>query len=97
MIEHMSGSWHIEDDRGRIFIHTEGVGNIVAQVDRLSNARLIAAAPDLLAACELLMSVKHDLEMVDENGPGIRAYSFVLNPDEFAQLQAAIKSARGES
>lgn len=57
------GPWHIQDDHGKRWIETAGNDDTIAEIHRrrskggvysceeaLANAKLIAAAPDLLAA-----------------------------------------------
>ena len=66
-----AGPWKAQMDRGnaqRSCIYADG--NLIAQcfdrsnADAEANARLIAAAPDLLAALELLLAAK-DTKLVD--------------------------------
>lgn len=47
------GSYVIQDDANRIVAETRPPGNIRATGSEEANARLIAAAPDLLAACAM--------------------------------------------
>jgi hypothetical protein len=72
MAKHTPGPWFLDDD-GRIF-DTPDRGQLVAEVatadpaeppaeEDVANARLIAAAPDLLAALEKVVAIsdrKHD-------------------------------------
>lgn len=58
-MKHTPGPWHVvEDDDGRIRV-CDGTtlygmqGRITADVLLLADAKLIAAAPDLLAACHM--------------------------------------------
>ena len=71
---HTPGPWHStqELDEGRFYILTED-GSYIANVDMAgldprceSDARLIAAAPDLLAALEGLLNVTNSLEVLGE-------------------------------
>jgi len=64
---HTPGPWGIEGTAniGYAIVHSGPILNVVADnVRREANARLIAAAPDLLEACKhslaILASVKHE-------------------------------------
>jgi hypothetical protein len=73
------GPWTMSP--GGLTIH-DTTGNVVADAyGPLANSRLIAAAPDLLAALELLLNTPNDLRL----GPAIDA------------ANAAIAKARGEA
>lgn len=66
-MEHTEGDWEstevaLQDVKDAVFYHTDVICNDTTRVAKssgvgkeqaLANARLIAAAPDLLAACEL--------------------------------------------
>lgn len=65
MNKHTPGQWHVQDDHGKRWIETGGNDDTIAEVHRRcskgsvysckessANARLIAAAPDLLKALE---------------------------------------------
>jgi len=56
----------------------------VPEDEAKANARLIAAAPDLLAACEAAM----DMILSD--------YHPIHKPKQFAVIKAAIAKAKGE-
>jgi hypothetical protein len=75
--------WSIHDNKGRRFeIHFGTYGECVAEVVHTeADARLIAAAPDLLAACEELVSMG---EPEDEIAARI-----------LAKAEAAIAKAKG--
>lgn len=66
---HTPGPWAVDDDRDRIYIRPDGTGWLLAVVPRdlfmaqqkqewsiEANARLIAAAPDLLTACKVALN-----------------------------------------
>ena len=75
---------HIMDDSGDILATVHAVRTTAAGRD--ANARLIAAAPDLLAACEAALSELEALRGVDEGFP----------QGETAQaLRSAIAKAKG--
>ena len=64
-----------------------------------ANARLIAAVPALLAACEALLTVIHDSDQ-RQNPSAMRMLSIVSGEPEFAAVdaaRAAIAKAKGES
>lgn len=63
MTKHTKGPWHIRAERYR-FIHVTASGGGIAHLDTIdgegmANARLIAAAPDLLEALTDLLSAHH--------------------------------------
>ena len=65
-MSHTPGPWHVEsichqwDVWSGIEIELGGRGEtLIVECDKEADARLIAAAPDLLAACEALMDL-HD-------------------------------------
>lgn len=80
-------------EAGRVFVETPDesivavVGNGALFKDRFDNARLIAAAPDLLAACELLIK-QYDLDDDFILGGG-------LTNEPFLMARTAIKKAKG--
>ena len=81
--KHTPGPWHVAgqgDDKGNLPIKACAI--TIAGVNgqgTLADARLIAAAPDLLAACEAA------LNMVDGDG----------HPPAWDKLRAAIRRAKG--
>lgn len=95
MSAHTPGPWHIQDDHGKRWIETNGNDDTIAEIHRRrrmgsvysceeadANARLIAAAPDLLEALEEFMAhgeqaFGHDFEVM-------------------VKARAAIAKARGE-
>jgi len=58
MTTHTSGPWSIDSLRihkhGRFIANCDGLGDIARQRESEANARLIAAAPELLAALQTL-------------------------------------------
>ena len=56
--KHEPGPWILGGASGRMITTPSGYygDGFIADVDTLANAKLIAAAPDLLAACEIAMS-----------------------------------------
>ena len=96
MNKHTPGPWHVQGDHGKLWIETSGNDDTIAEVHRRAakgsvysckeasaNAKLIAAAPDLLEALEDSLTA---LNIVYPNG------SPVLNA-----AYAAIAKARGEA
>lgn len=93
---HTKAPWHICEVTGRgLQLIRDANGYCVAEavkpanssaayIDHIANAHLIAAAPDLLAACE---------EMEAQLGSGD---DYTKWEDAKAQLLAAIAKARGE-
>jgi hypothetical protein len=61
-----------------------------------ANARLIAAAPDLLAACKALVEAMHRYEM-DVDGDPTHAHRDMMNLANAAIAKAEAKSARKET
>ncbi len=97
MIKHTPGPWHIEGqdivDDNRLWLITRTISTddeAIAAVDE-ANARLIAAAPDLLAALKQLVTDYGDCLMSDVPGP-TDADGLAV----FAAARAAIAKAEGE-
>lgn len=94
-VSHTAGSWeliekdgkavpHVYPDRGNFLLKIcEVKGN--SDEEAMANARLIAAAPDLLAACEDVLPLIQDLA----NG-GIACNV------QLVKIKAAIAKAKGE-
>lgn len=87
---HTPGPWHINGnsgwsdackDRGNVFECCLRTGTHIADDQNEVNARLIAAAPDLLAACEAEIA-RHDREDA-------------VSDDEHDALRTAIAKAKG--
>jgi hypothetical protein len=57
---------------------------------QLANAKLIAAAPELLAACEALVEAMHDYEWSVDDSPTPKHRAMMI------AAIAAIKKARGD-
>lgn len=78
MNRHSEGKWKINvEDDNNIFIESffENKKKTIALVSRWdtgeeakANAKLISAAPDLLAACKLAMSVFDSKKILDDHG-----------------------------
>lgn len=90
MSEHTPGPWAYENYRGtvHVFVDNEGGTPSICKLvgnDKDANARLIAAAPDLLEALEDLFCVADEAY----EGDG----KFAWNP---SNARAAIAKARGE-
>jgi len=86
---HTHGPWHITDEGSQIVIqtfsdHPTGTLARMYRADELahSDARLISAAPDMLAALEALLSDKY--------------LSDPINADRMAASRAAIAKATGK-
>lgn len=111
MNAHTPGPWHVRGCDGNpgyapgrhIYAPTEGNTGCVAVVTgSLANAHLIAAAPDLLAALEALLSERYACESIildaegkpeefDANG------NWTCNSPASVAARAAIAKARGEA
>jgi len=102
MSEHTPGPWSIIDRGpipwGRYAIEYEYRDDVmldhvpIAEVDREPDARLIIAAPDLLATCQLMLDFYHmnTDEFVAKYGTGISTRTLG------DRARAAIAKARGE-
>lgn len=89
--KHTPGPWRLEPswletdnpyvvaDNGKIFPYVEFVADVALEAD----ARLIAAAPELLAACEMAL-----LDM---------RYYATVHGESITALEAAIAKAKGET
>lgn len=90
MSEHTQGPW-LPQIWGDGSISIEAPGSItIARIndnDAEANARLIAAAPELLDACELLVAHMVDIEAVEDMSAGTKIV--------YGQGIAALKKARG--
>jgi hypothetical protein len=70
MSKHTPGPWEVEDDTDEVIVSRDPEANgfqIVAKTygpDDAANARLIAAAPDLLAALKHVRDIYADIEIV---------------------------------
>jgi hypothetical protein len=65
-------------------------GECVASLLRKADAQLIAAAPELLAACEVLVEAMHDYEWSVDDSPTPKHRAMMI------AAIAAIKKARGD-
>lgn len=95
MSKHTPGPWALDDNGHDIRTHEDywpigcADGNLIAYVAHTddvmgeANARLIAAAPDLLAACEALLNEA-------------RQFFPMVCGDAITEAEAAIAKARGE-
>lgn len=86
--KHTPGPWHYaECQMGAPFIDTESVGDLFAAAlpldEERANVRLMAAAPDLLAACEHVRDT-------------IREFLPTVMSEDLTAIEAAIAKARGE-
>ena len=83
MSKHTPGPWHIFERLHRIFV-CDALGEQIAIVsqreNKIASARLIAAAPELLEACEWLVNIGYD---VGKGG----------GKPEYGEFEAAILSA----
>ncbi|MDE2107323.1 MAG: hypothetical protein KGL39_59555 [Patescibacteria group bacterium] len=88
--KHTPGPWKV-DGAGQLlpFAIFGGPGSLtpVAEADDKANARLIAAAPDLLKAAKLALSGTRELEQEDAVHPVVKRFR--------AALRAAIAKAEG--
>lgn len=109
MSAHTKGPWVAEDrgDPGLEWVEVVGanersiadVGNSAANdwsEEDEANARLIAAAPDLLGACEALKAGVEDavLRFLDSNGLQLRSDMEAILRARLARAEAAIAKAR---
>lgn len=80
--KHTPGPWRLDTWNGWL-LSAEDVGIVKFDMNRtlLADAKLIAAAPELLAACELALL---DMDSWGIFGPGRKA------------IESAIKKAKGE-
>lgn len=88
--KHTPGEWAVDDDGD---VCTDDLERLVATVDwrhvslrdgeAAANARLIAAAPDLLAACEHVRDT-------------IREFLPTVMSEDLTAIEAAIAKAKGE-
>jgi hypothetical protein len=98
MNKHTPRPWHVQGDHGKLWIETNGNDDTIAEVHRRAakgsvysckeasaNARLIAAAPDLLEALVILRSDAYEA-CADSSCNGALELA-----------DAAIAKARGES
>lgn len=93
-MSHTPGPWHVSDEGGaKLEIHSE-IGTVATvhgggnrDDETLPNARLLAAAPDLLAVLEALASVA----VWDDDYTTREEFEPIS-----AKVDAAIKKARGE-
>ena len=90
-------AWSIEDDQDAIAYlwhldeETHDVHSLYGDAAE-ANAHLIAAAPELLAACEAIKDLRESTEMTYHD-----AYqSFCKARPEWSDLEAAIAKAKGE-
>lgn len=109
MSGHTPGPWHVQDDHGKRWIETSGNDDTIAEIHRRNskgsvysckeanaNARLIAAAPDLLAALEYLLAAYVAEQHSEFDFPNDE-WSAEGRDDEYAlKAMAAIARAKGE-
>lgn len=110
MRKHMAGPWNIcqplenaalllealtAQRLGRCYAVGQQPGGMIAIVDGEAEARLIAATPELLKACERVAEAESMLiGILNRRLPGWRsAYTF---DDMFAEVSGAIAKAKGE-
>jgi len=92
MTKHTPGPWRVEEygNGGAVVIGEARAREVIAVSLTERNANLIAAAPDLLAACEAFVEAEH-AAILD----GQRAFSMYI--DAIDAAKAAIAKARGET
>jgi hypothetical protein len=84
---------HTDEPMQRICSVFDNNKSDVPREQRDANARLIAAAPDLLASLEYMRNVHNPINATDEVG---RQYKSRHASTAFAQAEAAIAKAKGE-
>jgi hypothetical protein len=87
--KHTSGPWYAEDEFNGNFYYVMGDGGIIAEASGDANARLIAAAPDLLEALKLALATIE--RMAVQYGP----FSSTSGTQDVGR--AAIRKATGGS
>lgn len=96
---HTPGSWHVEKQHGRYEIWPKDIGqahSFVGVVQRDLDARLIAAAPELLNACHALEQAVHLWFTEGSRASGqLRDLRKLLVDDTMKQTRAAIAKATG--
>ena len=93
--KHTPGPWTIEGETlviGRGLFVCKMSTNTMAALERRANARLIAAAPELL---EALKAVQQQCFFDDDNGTIGVSEDVVIPPDLFNRICAAIAKATG--
>lgn len=95
-IKHTPGPWRQHKSQGKLYASVRGpcnelVADCGSRSDLLAqaNARLIAAAPELL---ETLISLRFTVKTAVESG----LVKFDVNDNPLTQLEAAIATAKGE-
>jgi hypothetical protein len=95
-MSHTPGPWFTEVGAGAYINVTTEAGRHLAKasgnLNNIKNALLMAAAPDLLAACESLVDT---LAHIERNDPCVK--DNVVTPKVLARAQAAIGKAKGEA
>ena len=89
--KHTPGPWRVVPQAGEYFYEIRGgtvkdsilIAEISDICERDENARLIAAAPDMLAALEAIL-------------PTTKSDEWLLTYHDLARVRAAIRKARGE-
>lgn len=91
-MKHTKGPWFFEDDKHNThkWIFSQATGYVIArfehdEINLEANAHLIAAAPDLLSACEAAL-----IDLCSDE-------LFESHKETINTLQSALKKARGES
>ena len=101
MSKHTPGPWEVLEDKSMISVVTEcaEICDIVHDVrpvsENLANARLIAAAPEMLEALESVLRV---VDLGNASGDSAEAFAeWSQEHETMAQaVYAAVKKARGE-
>lgn len=88
------GPWHIKPDRKAFTIHIQSELEHILTIQGMNetnqaNARLIAAAPELLEACKLFMELDPPIPFAGNDGRIPEWF------DMFKKMQAAIAKAEG--
>ena len=96
--KHTPGPWAVEHPYGEGGIYVSGTNTaLIAKIyhEQEANARLIAAAPDMLAALRSLLATAEAVDTANKNQHGHNCAGFSSNLFEFCH--AAIRRAGGEA
>lgn len=103
MSKHTPGPWHVVeemDDDGDVLYSIEAdnvpVADIYRKAEHEANARLIAAAPELLEALMSILDYAPEMELCIASRYGGDSFTYVGFSGHIADAKAAIAKATGE-